>query len=108
MTELVSVIDAGNTDVTADFVLDANDGMVRRRGIPNDWFERNLDCGWPRFDLTVQYSGGYALPDSVPLPLQQACLTMIKHRWSARTRSTKTGRLTDLLRDTHVISPPSF
>jgi hypothetical protein len=90
VTALASVTDTGNTDITADFVLDADVGLLRRAGLPNDWFERDLDWGWaqgwPGFDLTVHYSGGYALPDSVPLPLQQACLTMLKHRWAARTR----------------------
>jgi hypothetical protein len=86
VTVLTSVTDSGNTDLTAYFDLDAESGLLRRKGIPNDWFERNLDYGWPCFDLTVLYSGGYALPGGVPLPLQQACLTMLKHRWSARTR----------------------
>jgi hypothetical protein len=51
--------------------------------------DRNLDhmADWTCwYQLTVQYTGGYDLPGSVPLPLQQACLTLLKHRWSARTR----------------------
>jgi hypothetical protein len=90
VAELTSVTDSGDTDVTADFVLDAESGLLRRSGLPNNWFERDLDWawsqGWTYNDTTVHYSGGYALPDDAPLPLQQACLTMLKHRWSARTR----------------------
>ena len=36
--------------------------------------------------IDVAYTAGYALPESVPPALQQACLGLLKHRWAARER----------------------
>jgi hypothetical protein len=85
---LIAITDSADTDLTAEFRLDAEGGLIGGRVAPSDWFDRNFDQSWdwPFVDLSVHYSGGYDLPGSVPLPLQQACLTMLKHRWSARTR----------------------
>jgi hypothetical protein len=89
VTNLISIVDSGSTDQMAYFVLNPTTGVLRRAGLPNDWMDRNLDhmADWTCwYQLTVQYTAGYSLPGSVPLPLQQACLTLLKHRWSARTR----------------------
>jgi hypothetical protein len=68
-----------------DFEVDPKSGLVYRLfqgGMPN----AEIRWNWRRRKVFATYSGGYALPGGAPLRLQQACLALIKGRWSSRTR----------------------
>jgi len=78
---IISVAEDGNALDPSYQELDADNGLLWRldgEGFRTWW--RHITT------LTVQYTGGYVLPANVPLRLQTAALTMIKHRWGTRER----------------------
>ena len=54
-------------------------GLVRRQIYGNRW-------NWFGCCIEVTYSGGYSLPDGVPLDLRSACLSLMKYRLASRSR----------------------
>lgn len=77
-----AVEDDGITPLTvdpSDYEIDPTAGLLWR-----------LLCDHPSFwyagKIAVTYVGGYDLPTTVDLRLQQACLLLLKHRWAARGR----------------------
>jgi hypothetical protein len=39
-------------------------------------------AGWYGAVIAVTYAAGYALPDDQPRPIGQACLLLLRHRWT--------------------------
>lgn len=89
VASIVSVVeddafeDDGTTPLTLveglDFEVDAETGLLWR--LLNDH-----PSYWVAQKTVVTYTGGYALIGDLPYPIEQACITMVKHRWSARDR----------------------
>jgi Phage gp6-like head-tail connector protein len=75
------VVDGTALTPSTDFEIDADNGLIFRLyegdGFRSLWFGERI---------TIVYVGGYALLGSLPYPIEQACLTLIKHRWAARDR----------------------
>jgi hypothetical protein len=86
ITEIASIVEDDIYDLVQgqDYEVDPKTGLVYRLfqgGVP----DAEIRWRWRR-KVFATYTGGYNLPDDVPLLLQQACLELIKGRWSSRTR----------------------
>ena len=60
--------------------MDGTQGMLYRLsagGTPLSWYGS---------ETIVTYTAGYDLLDDLPPEVEQACLIMMKHRWSSRSR----------------------
>lgn len=82
VTDFTSVVeDDGDPLVEGtDFEVDTGSGELFRLSGSNR-------CRWHACSsVTVTYTGGYVLMGTLPYPIEQACLTLIKHRASARGR----------------------
>lgn len=64
---------------TTDYKVDTKSGVLARTasGVVGTWFGR---------EIIVTYSGGYELVGTLPWPVEDACLVMLRHRASSRTR----------------------
>lgn len=65
--------------VADDYELDPTNGMLRRlsSGCPSCW-------AWGK--ITVEYTAGYALLDSLPRSIEEACIELVKAAWYSRKR----------------------
>lgn len=82
VSEISAVSIDGGAALTegTDYELDQDAGLLSRLCNSNrsEWFA----CS----SISVTYTGGYVLMGTLPYPIEQACLTLIKHRASARGR----------------------
>lgn len=83
VTNIASVVEDGTTLASADYELDAESGLLWR--LSSD--ERSA---WRARKITVQYTGGYLLPDqqnrTLPHDVQRACILMVTAGYLARGR----------------------
>jgi hypothetical protein len=77
---VASITEDDTALVTTDYRLDGTQGILYRLsadGSPVEWFGS---------ETIVTYTAGYDLLDGLPPEVEQACLTLLKHRWSSRDR----------------------
>jgi uncharacterized phiE125 gp8 family phage protein len=81
VTAIAAVVDPFGTTLVqdTDYELDPTTGLLWRLG-----GARRIR--WVPGKTVVTYTAGYALLDGLPFPIEQACLTLLKHRWAAKTR----------------------
>lgn len=83
VTSLGSVAEDGTTLSSTDYELDAESGMLWRLSAD----ERTT---WRARKITVQYTGGYILPDqsnrTLPQDVQRACILMVTAAYLAKGR----------------------
>lgn len=81
IVEMVSVSESTDDPLVlnTDYYIDAEHGMIRR-GTIDSW-------KWWRFGkLTIEYTAGYHLLDSVPWSYERACLIVLRGLWFSRGR----------------------
>lgn len=79
VTTLTSVVEEGTTLATTDYEIDKATGCLWR--LSNGYRAR-----WYAVNVVVAYIAGYADSTAPRSPLATACLSVLKHRWSARSR----------------------
>jgi hypothetical protein len=83
VTNIASVVEDGTTLASTDYEVDAESGLLWR--LSSD--ERTT---WRARKITVQYTGGYILPDAanrtLPHDVQRACILMVTAAWLAKGR----------------------
>ena len=85
VTTIASVTDIDGTVLAAtSYEADLSTGMIWR--LSGDASPNDRRIWWDSGKITVAYTAGYVLMDSLPFPLEQACLTLLKHRWAAKDR----------------------
>lgn len=82
-----SVVEDGTTLAGTDYEIDAGCGLIYR-------LSGDTRIDWCFQKLTITYTAGYALLDSVPFALETACLAMIKNKIASRGRDPALKRLT--------------
>jgi hypothetical protein len=77
ITSISSVaIDGTALDPASDWELDPEPALLYRLGTVG------TGAGWYGAVIAVTYAAGYALPDDQPRPIGQACLLLLRHRWT--------------------------
>ncbi len=80
VTNVVSITEDGTALATTDYLWDEPQGIVYRLttdGTPISWYGSTT---------VITYTAGYDLLDGLPPEVEQACLTLLKHRRSSRGR----------------------
>jgi len=78
--EVSALTDGEDVLAEADYLLNKPAGLIHRFDATS-----NVTRPWSGLTLSVTYTGGYLLAD-VPPDVQQGCLTLMRHRYSARGR----------------------
>ena len=83
VTTIASVVEDGTTLASADYEVDPESGLIFRLSAD----ERTT---WRARKITVQYTGGYILPDAanrtLPHDVQRACILMVTAGYLAKGR----------------------
>ncbi len=95
VTSIISVIENDDTALAPSlYEVDEDTGALYRLSTIDPGFRTR----WSVSRVTVAYTGGYTLLDTLPRKIEQAVLTMIKNRWFARGRdpSVKSRMIVDV------------
>jgi hypothetical protein len=79
LASVTSVTEDGELLTSDLFEAQPEPGLLRR-------LSGDRPAAWTAAKVTVVYQAGYALPASAPAALRDACLTLVKARWSGRSR----------------------
>jgi hypothetical protein len=116
VVSVASVSIGTSTYDTSDYTLDADSGRLMLAALQPDcgvdrylprWFEREP----PRLytPLTVQYTGGYLLPDNVPPAIEEAALIILAQRKSSygRDPAVTSESIGGVISRSYAITTPS-
>jgi hypothetical protein len=79
VTTLTSVVEEGVTLASTDYEVDKNTGCLWR-------LSDGYRARWYSVNIVVAYIAGYADSTAPRSSLATACLSVLKHRWAARSR----------------------
>lgn len=79
VTTLTSVVEEGVTLASTDYEIDKNTGCLWR-------LSDGYRARWYAVNIVVAYIAGYADSTAPRSSLATACLSVLKHRWAARSR----------------------
>ncbi|MFA7587661.1 MAG: hypothetical protein WCY11_15945 [Novosphingobium sp.] len=80
VTAVASVSEDGRTLDASEWLLAEKRQLLRRSK------EAGRLIGWQGCEITVTYTGGYALPEGSPADLRRAVLVMVQASWAGRGR----------------------
>jgi uncharacterized phiE125 gp8 family phage protein len=84
VTAIASVIEDGTTLTAADYLLDADSGLLTRLN------DDRPSCWLAPATIVATYSAGYLLPGddgrTLPADIEGGVIDLIKHAWHGRTR----------------------
>ncbi len=87
VSSVTSVVEDGDTLTSDDYELDSEKGwLLRLDGSDNPSF-------WSRSKIVITYVAGYALLDSLPFAIEQACIELVKSRFHNSSRDPLAKRI---------------